>query len=236
MGGRACSPGVAVRLGRCPARRSDAGRTPIFKLPDEVTVNHRTVLARCRQALLAAAAVAVGGGAGCRPRVATEGAAAIAQPSTARPAVIGADEGERRFLRGGTAPLLIKIDPVNTGSQRMVLGSSDLPPGDMIPSHRHLREDEIIIILQGKARVILGTQAYTATTGGTVFIPQGTCITVANIGADTLRTTFIFSSPGFEQVLREVSTRPGEPPRVVSPSERAAVFHRGHADASPGDC
>jgi hypothetical protein len=45
-----------------------------------------------------------------------------------RPAVIPANGGEKRFLRGGTAPLLIKVDPINTGSRRMVLGSSDLPP------------------------------------------------------------------------------------------------------------
>lgn len=59
-----------------------------------------------------------------------------------RPAVIGPTEGERRFLRGGTAPLLIKVDPVTSGSRRMVLGSSDLPPGDAIGLHRHLREDD----------------------------------------------------------------------------------------------
>jgi DNA-binding NtrC family response regulator len=45
-----------------------------------------------------------------------------------------------------------------------------------------------------------------------------------------------FSSPGFEQVLREVSSPEGAPPKRVSPAERAAAFHRGHADASPSDC
>jgi hypothetical protein len=33
-----------------------------------------------------------------------------------RPAVIAAEEG--RYLRGGTTPLLIKVDPVTTGSRR----------------------------------------------------------------------------------------------------------------------
>src|SRR5215831_4384962 len=70
-----------------------------------------------------------------------------------RPMVIPADGGEKRFLRGGTAPLLIKVDPTNTGSRRMVLGSSDLPPGDAIGVHRHLQEDEIIVITRGTARV-----------------------------------------------------------------------------------
>jgi quercetin dioxygenase-like cupin family protein len=153
-----------------------------------------------------------------------------------QPAVIGAREGERRFLRGGTAPLLIKIDPVTTGSRRMVLGMSDLPPGDSIGVHRHLREDEIVFITRGTARVQLGNQHYMATAGGTVFIPQGTCIAVANAGADTLTVLFVFSSPGPEQVLRDVSSPEGAPPKTVSPAERASAFRRGHAEASPSDC
>ena len=199
-------------------------------------MNHHVLHWRIRRVTVFAAGLAVSGGGACRTRVAGETAVASTRGSTARAAVIAVNEGERRFLRGGTAPLLIKIDPVNNGSQRMVLGSSDLPPGDAILAHRHLREDEIIIILAGTARVRLGTQDYTATAGGAVFIPQGTCIAVANIGADTVRTMFIFSSPGFEQVLREVSTAPGEPPHRLTPAERASVFHRGHAEAAPSDC
>jgi mannose-6-phosphate isomerase-like protein (cupin superfamily) len=172
---------------------------------------------------------------GCRGD--STGAAAPQQASAGpRPAVIGPHEGERRFLRGGTAPLLIKIDPVTTGSRRMVLGSSDLPPGDAIRTHRHLREDEILLVTRGTARVQLGTKLFTAGPGTAVFIPQRTCIAVENVGADTLTNIFIFSSPGFEQVLREVSSLEGAPPKRVSPEERAAAFHRGHADAGPKDC
>ena len=153
-----------------------------------------------------------------------------------RPSVIAATEGELRFLRGGTAPVLIKVDPVTTGSRRMVLGSSDLPPGDAIGVHRHLREDEILLITRGTARVQLGTRFHTAGAGATVFIPQGTCIAVENVGGDTVTTIFIFSSPGFEEALREVSSAEGAPPKSVSPKERAAAFHRGHAEAGPTDC
>ncbi len=172
--------------------------------------------------------------AGCRRESsAADSKDALAGP---RPAVIGPTEGERRFLRGGTAPLFIKVDPVTTGSRRMVLGSSDLPPGDAIPLHRHLREDEIILVTRGTARVQLGRREFTGGPGATVFIPQGTCVAVANVGTDTLTNVFIFSSPGFEQVLREVSSPEGAPAKRVSPAERAAAFHRGHAEAGPTDC
>jgi quercetin dioxygenase-like cupin family protein len=171
---------------------------------------------------------------GCRPKSSagvTKGAVAGPQP-----AVIGPSEGERRFLRGGTAPLLIKIDPVTTGSRRMVLGSSDLPPGDAIGLHRHLREDEIILVTRGTARVQLGTRQFSGGAGATVFIPQGTCVALTNGGADTLTIVFIFSSPGFEQILRQLSSPEGAPPKRVSPAERAAALHRGHAEAGPSDC
>src|SRR6476646_1380227 len=85
-----------------------------------------------------------------------------------RPVVIPAGGGETRFLRGGTAPLLIKVDPINTGSRHLVLGSSDLPPGDAIGVHRHLQDDEIIVVTRGTARVPLGTQFMTASAGETV--------------------------------------------------------------------
>lgn len=154
---------------------------------------------------------------------------------TPQPAVIHALEGERRLLPGGT-PLLIKIDPLTTGSQRLVLGMLHLPPGEALGVHRHMREDEIIIFTRGTARVQLGTQLYTVGAGGAIFIPQGTCIAVTNVGTDTLSNYVVFSSPGFERSLRAVSSPAGEPPKVITPAERAAAFHDGHAVANPSEC
>ncbi|HEX6434231.1 MAG TPA: cupin domain-containing protein [Gemmatimonadales bacterium] len=170
---------------------------------------------------------------GCQPRSPVDGTPELKRP---RASVIGANEGERRVLRGGTAPLLIKVDPVTTGSRRMVMASSDLPPGDEIKVHRHLGEDEIIVVTRGTARVQLGKEQHTAGPGATVFIPQGTCIALANAGPDTFSMVFVFSSPGFERVLREVSSAAGAPPKPVTPEMRAAAFQRGHAEADPRDC
>ena len=172
--------------------------------------------------------------AGCQhTRTPSESQSDLMQP---RAAVIPASGGEKRWLRGGTAPLFIKVDPVNTGSRRMVLGFSDLPPGDAIGVHRHLQEDEIIVITRGTARVQLGKEFTTASAGGTVFIPQGTCVGVTNIGADTLSNFFVFSSPGFERALRAVSSAPGDPPKALTPQLRQSAFHDAHAVANPADC
>lgn len=58
--------------------------------------------------------------------------------------------------------VLIKMDPINAGSRRMVPGATDLPPGDAIGVHRHLHEGEIIVITRGTARVKLGRETVTA--------------------------------------------------------------------------
>ena len=168
----------------------------------------------------------------CQPRT-PDGEPELGSP---KPSVIGPEQGERRFLRGGTAPLLIKVDPVTTGSRRMVLASSDLPPGDEIKVHRHLGEDEIIVVTRGTARVQLGKEQHTAVPGATVFIPQGTCIALVNTGRDTFSMFFVFSSPGFERVLREVSSPAGAPPKPLTAAQRAAAFHRGHAEADATKC
>jgi hypothetical protein len=59
---------------------------------------------------------------------------------------------------------------------------------------------------------------------------------VTNVGKDTLSNFFVFSSPGFEQVLRAVSSAPGEPPKTITPEMRKSAFHEGHAVANPTDC
>lgn len=157
-------------------------------------------------------------------------------PSGARPAVIQYHEGEKRFLRGGVAPLYIKVDPTSTGSRKLMLGASDIPPGDGIGLHRHLREDEIIIITRGTARVQLGRAMHTAGPGSAIFIPQGICIALTNVGTDTVSNFFVFSAPGFEEVLRAVSSAPGEPPKTITPEIRAEAFRQGHAVSNPPDC
>ena len=113
---------------------------------------------------------------------------------------------------------------------------SEFLPGNEIKAHRHLGEDEIVVVTRGPARVQLGKEQYTAAPGTTLFIPQGTCIAVANTASVTFSMGFVFSSPGFERLLREVSSPAGAPPKPLTPATRAATFQRGHAEADPTKC
>jgi len=145
-----------------------------------------------------------------------------------RPTVLQAAEGERRVLRAGKAPLILKIDPKNTGSQHMIFGWEDIPPGDGIPTHHHLDADEIVFIHKGTATVTLGDREYEAHEGAVVFIPKGTWIGVRNKSQAPMTMVFAFPQPGFEEFLRSVSAPEGGQEPQLSATERARLERQHH--------
>ncbi len=152
-------------------------------------------------------------------------AATIAQPT---PLVLRIEEGERRLRRSGfSAPqFTIKVDPQNGGSSDLVMGYEDLPPGASIPPHRHRLADEIIFVHRGSGVVRLGDRQTAFGPGATIYIPRNTRVTVENTGADSLGIAFIFSKPGFEELLRDISTPDGQPLVPLSAAELTAIRKR----------
>ena len=85
----------------------------------------------------------------------------------AKPLLLERNEGElrtRRIHTDSTAPassqFMLKVSPKNNGSQHLVAGTEDLAPGAVISKHRHLVQDEIVLIHSGKAHVSLGDQEH----------------------------------------------------------------------------
>ena len=157
---------------------------------------------------------------------------AAAQSATV-PLVLAKEEGERRVRRnlGGAAPgFIIKVDPVNGGSTDFFMGYEDIPPGRVIPPHRHFNADEIIFVHKGSGRAEVGDIRRDFTEGATIFIPRGTRITVRNTGREPLSIAFIFSHPGFERLMRDTSVREGEKVVPLTPEELKAIRarHRDH--------
>src|SRR5262249_19858339 len=95
-----------------------------------------------------------------------------ADPKQPTPTVFQADEGDHWILLGDK-PLIFKVDPVSTGSDTLVVSTEEMPPGNRIPTHKHLYEDEVIFVHKGTVRVSLASRQYDARTGATVFIPHG---------------------------------------------------------------
>jgi quercetin dioxygenase-like cupin family protein len=150
-----------------------------------------------------------------------------APPKGPTPSVFQADEGDR-WLLIGQKPLIFKVDPVTTGSDSLVVGTEVMPPGNKIPMHKHLQEDEVIFVHKGAVRVNLAGREYEAKTGATVFIPHGNWIGVENASGEPAMILFFFNKPAFERCLRALSSREGEKFTMPPPDAMTAVEAECH--------
>src|ERR1700687_3298561 len=112
----------------------------------------------------------------------------------ATPLILENNEGEQLVRRPRdtlvpTAPFTIKVDRKNGGSQKMWLFTEDIPPGRAIPRHKHLDQDEILLIQTGTAHIWLGNQQREVHAGAIVFIPSDTWISLKNTGRENVSTS-----------------------------------------------
>ena len=162
----------------------------------------------------------------------------VAGPETsAKPLFLEKNEGELRTRRIRTdnkavpaREFMLKVSPKNNGSQHLVLGTEELAPGASIQKHRHLGQDEILLLQTGTAHVWLGDQERDVHAGALVFIPTHTWISLKNTGTEPISLTFIFSAPGFEDTMRCNSVAAGETPTPITPEQRIECAHEGHAE------
>jgi quercetin dioxygenase-like cupin family protein len=124
--------------------------------------------------------------------------------------VVNEDEGETFMLREGTSLVKIKIAK-SDGYNSMSFLASSLPPGDIIPIHKHLNEDEIIFIHKGKGILTLGKKEYTFSQDLVAMVPKGAWHGVKNTGDEHVQMRFAYSPAGFEGYFREVGTPLGKP-------------------------
>jgi quercetin dioxygenase-like cupin family protein len=167
------------------------------------------------------------------------GRAAGAPDVTGRPLLLEREEGELRTRRihadssvPASSQFLLKVSPKNNGSQHLGAGTEVLAPGAALPKHRHLVQDEILLIQSGTAHIVLGEEERDLHAGGLVFIPANTWISGKNIGTEPIALTFIFSAPGFEDTMRCNSVPAGETPTPITPEEQLACAHLGHAESA----
>src|SRR5271170_6466548 len=146
-----------------------------------------------------------------------------------KPLLLEKSEGEQRIWRdpppGG---FMLKVSPRNNGSQHLVLVTEDLQPGDKIPTHQHLGQDEIVLVQTGTAHVQVGDQQRDLHAGGLVFIPAYTWVSLRNNSNEPTSIVAIFSAPGFENHLRCVSVIPNEKATPLSPEEKKRCDDEGH--------
>lgn len=160
----------------------------------------------------------------------------LAQSSGAKILVLERKQGEKRFRRprenmpNPTSEFILKVTPQNSGSQHLVLGTETIPPGGVIPKHRHLAQDEILFLQTGSARVSLNDQDYEVHAGGMIFFPLNTWVSLRNTGAEPIQLIFIFSAPGFDEYMRCSSVPEGQPAPPIPLDEISKCAHEGHVE------
>jgi len=146
-----------------------------------------------------------------------------------KPLLLEKNEGERRIWREPPpGEFVLKVSPKNNGSQRLVMGTEDMSPGDEFPTHKHLGQDEILFIEKGTVHVHVGDQERDLHAGGTVFIPAYSWVSVKNAGTETVSVVFVFSAPGFENYMRCDSVLPEEKVIPLSTEGLKGCGHEGH--------
>jgi len=162
-----------------------------------------------------------------------QSSSATTSEATAKPLLLEKHEGEQRLWRpepGETNPggFILKVTPKTNGSQHLVLVTEDMAPGDAIPAHKHLAQDEIVLIEKGTVHAHVGDQVRDLHAGGMVFIPAFTWVDLKNTGNETASIVGIFSAPGFEDHMRCESAPGNEKPTTISRAEENACDRLGH--------
>lgn len=120
------------------------------------------------------------------------------------------DEEEGEILYIGNerkAKITIKISGRSHPSAPFSLLTEIISPGDYIPEHKHLSEDEFIFIIRGIADVQNGDEVRKLKGGGMAFIPRATWHGLRNEGNDYVHMVFGYSPAGFEDYFRQIGVK-----------------------------
>jgi quercetin dioxygenase-like cupin family protein len=124
--------------------------------------------------------------------------------------VVSEDEGEAFQMRDGTAIVKIKIAKAQ-GAESISFLSESFRPGDALPVHKHLNEDEFIFLHKGSGLFTLGDKQYQIKEGAIALVPKGVWHGLQNTGSENIEMRFGYTPSGFESFFREVGTPAGQP-------------------------
>src|SRR5262245_1647727 len=153
------------------------------------------------------------------------------------PLVLQSSDGEHRMRRPPPAslstlagPFIIKVDARNGGAKDFVILTEDVPPGQSIPPHRHPHSEEVLFIHAGTGTAWLDGKQATIGAGSIIFMPPNTGVRLTNDGKQPISLVAIFSRPGFDKYLRDISVPAGDAAEPLTADELTAIRAR-HAGA-----
>jgi quercetin dioxygenase-like cupin family protein len=136
--------------------------------------------------------------------------------------IVNEQEGETILMRDGTAIVKIKISKIQ-GAQSISFLSESFKPGDTLPVHKHLNEDELIFLHKGSGLFTLGEKQFNISEGAVALVPKGVWHGLQNTGSENIEMRFAYTPSGFEGFFREVGTPIGQPFVKKNMEERKAI-------------
>ena len=91
---------------------------------------------------------------------------------------------EPTHVVGGTS--FTSLATPTSGSRRTSVWLVDIPPGTEATPHE-LTEEEVFVVLEGRARVELGGRPAEAVAGDAIVVPKGEAFALSNGGSTSLR-------------------------------------------------
>jgi mannose-6-phosphate isomerase-like protein (cupin superfamily) len=161
-----------------------------------------------------------------------------APPAT--PMILQEADGDHLVHRAGPlrgVPFSIKVDGEFGNSNDFFVFAEALKPGQTIPFHKHENAEELLILRESGAMVMVGNKRAAAGPDSIVFIPRDTWISATNTGDKDLHTLAVFSRHGFESYMRAISAKPGQPLAPLTQDELTQLRSAAHAvywDTSKG--
>ena len=82
----------------------------------------------------------------------------------------------------------------STGSEQLCVLEQVCAPGTGAPPHRHEGVEELVAVLEGRARFFVAAEEAELTAGESVIVPAGARHEFTNVGEDVLRVLAVFSA------------------------------------------
>ncbi len=137
------------------------------------------------------------------------------------------EEGERYWVVGGRY-ITIKATGAETGGAYGMWEVLKLP-GEGVPLHSHIYEDESWYVLEGELEFVIGERTVRAPAGTYLHGPKGIPHSIFNVGSTPARVLVTVFPAGFENFFRdagELVTDPSSPPPEPDMERRKALRHK----------
>ncbi|MEM8508749.1 MAG: cupin domain-containing protein [Bacteroidota bacterium] len=122
--------------------------------------------------------------------------------------ILREEEGEVWYIGNERkAEVTIKVAKSAGYTPELSLLTEKIPPGDGIPVHKHLNEEEFICIQKGRVEITLGNTTQEGKSGDLIYVPRTTWHGFKNIDQEEVSILFGYSPAGVEDYFRAIGTK-----------------------------